>query len=107
MWGAPRIHGELLKLGIQVSESVVSKYMVRHPKPPSQSWKTFLANHEAEILAIDREKDVANCGVTEYAFDPAEPPGARMKLQLYNFVAPLREAGAPVTTAPDANVAPR
>lgn len=62
---------------------------------------------EAAILAIDREKDVANCGVTEYAFDPGEPPGARMKLQRYNFVAPLRQAGAPVTTAPDANVAAR
>src|SRR5262249_29695626 len=43
-WGAPRIHSELVKLGIQISESSVSKYMVRHPKPPSQSWRTFLKN---------------------------------------------------------------
>lgn len=62
---------------------------------------------ETAILGIDRDKDVANCGVTEYAFDPREPAGARMKLQRYNFVAPLEDAGAPVTTAPDANVAAR
>ena len=42
-WGAPRIHGELLKLGIDVGESSVSKYMVRGCKPPSQTWRTFLA----------------------------------------------------------------
>ena len=40
LWGAPRIHGELLKLGIKVSEAVVSKYMIRYPKPPSQTWRT-------------------------------------------------------------------
>ena len=44
-WGAPRIHGELLKLGIDVAESSVSKYMVRCRKPPSQTWRTFLDNH--------------------------------------------------------------
>src|SRR5215471_4080922 len=44
-WGAPRIHGELLKLGIKISESSISKYMLRHPKPPSQTWRTFLNNH--------------------------------------------------------------
>src|ERR1035437_11037867 len=44
-WGAPRIHGELLKLGIEVSQGTVAKYMVRHRKPPSQSWRTFLKNH--------------------------------------------------------------
>src|SRR5256886_8680320 len=47
-WGAPRIHGELLKLGIQVSQATVAKYMVRHRKPPSQSWRTFLKNHAKE-----------------------------------------------------------
>ncbi|MBI4479135.1 MAG: hypothetical protein HY651_03845 [Acidobacteria bacterium] len=45
LWGAPRIHGELLKLGIEVSETTVAKYMVRHRKPPSQTWRTFLKNH--------------------------------------------------------------
>jgi len=53
LWGAPRIHGELLKLGITVSEAVVSKYMIRRTKPPSQSWRTFLENHATDILAID------------------------------------------------------
>lgn len=42
LWGAPRIHGELLKLGIDVSQATVAKYMRRHSKPPSQSWRTFL-----------------------------------------------------------------
>jgi putative transposase len=43
-WGAPRIHGELLKLGIDIGESSVSKYMVRYRRPPSQTWRTFLDN---------------------------------------------------------------
>jgi hypothetical protein len=45
LWGAPRIHGEFLKLGIDVGETSVSKYMVRQQKPPSQTWRTFLENH--------------------------------------------------------------
>jgi len=53
LWGAPRIHGELLKLGINVSEAVVSKYMIRHRKPPSQTWRTFLENHATDLFAID------------------------------------------------------
>jgi hypothetical protein len=52
-WGAPRIHGELLKLGIDVAQSTVAKYMVRRRGPPSQSWKTFLRNHAPDIAAID------------------------------------------------------
>ena len=66
---------------------------------------------EEEILAIDRAGDVANCGVTEYALEPVEgSPGThrtKLKLVAYNFVAPLEEAGAPVTARPDAPVAPR
>ena len=58
---------------------------------------------EAEILAIDAEGDVANCSVTEYRFDAAEGIDGRPRLERYNFVAPLEDAGAPVTTAPDAN----
>ena len=42
LWGAPRIHGELLKLGIQISQATVAKYMIRQRKPPSQTWRTFL-----------------------------------------------------------------
>ena len=53
LWGAPRIHGELLKLGFEVSQASVAKYMVRRDKPPSQSWRTFLANHLQQIAAAD------------------------------------------------------
>jgi len=54
LWGAPRIHGELLMLGIEVAQSTVAKYMVpRSSRPPSQSWKTFLRNHAAGIASID------------------------------------------------------
>lgn len=53
LWGAPRIHGELVKLGIEISEATVSKYLVRSPTPPSQSWRAFMKNHAKELLAID------------------------------------------------------
>jgi hypothetical protein len=53
LWGAPRIHGELRKLGINVSEAVVSKYMIRNRKPPSQTWRTFLENHSRDLIATD------------------------------------------------------
>jgi putative transposase len=51
--GAPRIHGELIKLGVQASQAAVSKYMVRHRKPPSQSWRAFLKNHAKDIVSVD------------------------------------------------------
>jgi len=53
LWGAPRIHGELLKLGIEVAQSTVAKYMARGGRGRSQSWKTFLHNHAAGIGAMD------------------------------------------------------
>jgi len=53
LWGAPRIHGELLKLGIEVSQTTVAKYLVREGKPPSQTWRTFLENHAKDIIATD------------------------------------------------------
>jgi hypothetical protein len=53
LWGAPRIHGELLKLGFKVAESTVSKYMMRRRGPPSQTWRIFLCNHAEAIAAID------------------------------------------------------
>jgi transposase InsO family protein len=53
LWGAPRVHGELLKLGIEVSQSTVAKYMLRIRRPPSQSWRTFLHNHAGAIVSID------------------------------------------------------
>jgi putative transposase len=60
LWGAPRIHGELLKLGIDVGETSVSKYLVRHRKPPSQTWRTFLL-----VLAHDRRR-IAHFNLTAH-----------------------------------------
>src|SRR5258708_26377599 len=53
LWGAPRIHGELLKLGIEIGETSVSKYMVRPRKPPTQTWRTFLENHISQLVYVD------------------------------------------------------
>src|ERR1700687_5269172 len=53
LWGAPRIHGELLRLGFNVAQSSVAKYMVKRRAPPSQGWKTFLRNHAPDIAAMD------------------------------------------------------
>jgi transposase InsO family protein len=53
LWGAPRIHCELLKLGIAVGQATVAKYMPRHRRPPSQAWRTFLTNHVDQINAAD------------------------------------------------------
>jgi hypothetical protein len=63
LWGASRIHGELLMLGFDVAQSTVSKYMLRGGRPPSQSWKTFLRNHADAIAAIDM------CVVPTLTFD--------------------------------------
>ncbi len=52
-WGAPRIHGELLKIGIEVSQATVAKYLARHRKPPSQTWRTFLRNHAKDLVSVD------------------------------------------------------
>ena len=62
---------------------------------------------EEEILALDRAKEIANCSVTSYGFNPRSGRRGKLELQLYNFVAPLEEAGAPVTTKPDVPVAPK
>jgi hypothetical protein len=53
LWGAPRIHGELLKFGIKVSQATVAKYMLRRPHSPSPTWRTFQRNHALGIAAID------------------------------------------------------
>jgi transposase InsO family protein len=53
LWGAPRIHGELLKLGFSVAQSTVAKYMVKRRGPPNQGWRTFLRNHAPDIAAMD------------------------------------------------------
>src|SRR5262245_35475657 len=53
LWGAPRIHGELLKLGINISQRAVGRLMPRRMRPPSQSWRTFLENHVRDLIALD------------------------------------------------------
>jgi len=53
LWGAPRIHGELLKLGFEVAQSSIAKYMVKRCGPPAQGWRTFLRNHAPDIAAMD------------------------------------------------------
>jgi putative transposase len=53
LWGVPRIHGELAHLGIDVSERTVSRLLRRRDRPPSQTWRTFLANHAAGIVSMD------------------------------------------------------
>ena len=62
---------------------------------------------EAEVLAIDREGDVPNCGVTFYEFDPTQGTKGKLALRLANFVVPLLEGGTPVTSAPDVPAAPK
>ena len=52
-WGAPRIHGELLQLGMEITEPTVAQYMVRHRQPPSQTWRTFLDNHVKSMVSVD------------------------------------------------------
>src|ERR1700761_3087152 len=53
LWGAPRIHGELLKLGVDIGQTSVAKYMAKRRDPPSQGWRTFLRNHADGIAAMD------------------------------------------------------
>src|SRR4029077_1639295 len=53
LWGAPRIHGELAKLGLTVSERTVSRLLRRPRRPPSQTWRSFLANHVATLVSMD------------------------------------------------------
>src|SRR6516165_6408229 len=53
LWGAPRIHGELLKLGIGIAQSTVAKYMPRRRRPPSPGWRAFLHNHATHIATVD------------------------------------------------------
>jgi hypothetical protein len=71
LWGAPRIHGELLKLGIDISETSVGKYIVRKRKPPSQTWRTFLENHGFDRLlhraydSVSGSVRVPGAGTTE------------------------------------------
>ena len=53
LWGAPRLHAELLKLGIEVSQATVAEHMIKHRKPPPQTWRTFLENHVKQLASVD------------------------------------------------------
>ena len=77
LWGAPQIHGELLKLGIDVGQTTVAKYMVRGRRPPSQGWKTFLHTHADGVASMDLFRGSDNLFPTALrAADPASrsPP---------------------------------
>jgi len=60
LWSAPRIHGELLKLGIEVSQAAVGRYLPWRPKAPSPTWRSFLHNHMHDIAAVDMFRDVSS-----------------------------------------------
>jgi len=60
LWGAPRIHGELQMLGIDVAERTVSRLLPQRRSPPSQTWRTFLTNHVRDLVAIDRPARLAS-----------------------------------------------
>ena len=67
LWGAPRIHGELLKVGIDVGQTTVAKYMVRHTHPPSQGWRTFLHNHASDLISgRDTPRSTSRPGERDY-----------------------------------------
>jgi hypothetical protein len=88
LWGAPRIHGELLMLGFEVAQSTVSKYMMRGQRPPSQSWKTFLQNHAEAIAAIDMCVILGHCRRQLLWFEVTRHPTAEFNLASYDDVKP-------------------
>jgi hypothetical protein len=80
-WGAPRVHGELLKLGIDIGETSVSKYMVRCRKPPSQTWLTFLENHVQQLLKLGI--DIGETSVSKYMVRCRKPPSQTSRRSNY------------------------
>lgn len=93
LWGAPRIHGELLKLGFDVAQSTVSKYMVRRRGPPSQGWKTFLRNHADGVASIDLFT-VATIGFVTLCFHRSQPRPAQDPVVWRHQASDGRMAGA-------------
>jgi hypothetical protein len=77
LWGAPRIHGELLKLGIAIGQTSVAKYMARRRGSPSQGWRTFLRNHADGIAASACCMGCSSCGMTDAGFCGWRPPRSR------------------------------
>jgi hypothetical protein len=71
LWGAPRIHGELLKLGFELAQSSVAKYVVKRRGPPNQGWRTFLHNHAPDIAAMTcslSRPSASNCSLPSSSF---------------------------------------
>jgi hypothetical protein len=66
LWGAPRIHGELLKLGFEVAQSSVAKYMAKRRWPPGQGWLTFLRNHAPDIAAMDKPNELSSAVLRQH-----------------------------------------
>jgi hypothetical protein len=73
LWGAPRIHGELLKLGIEIGQTSVAKYMVRRRRPPSRGWRAFIRNHADGIAAAAQSS--ADCIINMSGFDLRQAGG--------------------------------
>jgi putative transposase len=73
LWGAPRIHGELQKLGIEVAGRTVSRLLPKRRTPPSQTWRTFLANHVRDLVSIDFFT-VPTAGLSSTSTSPSTPP---------------------------------
>ena len=81
LWGAPRIHGELLKLGIEVSQATVGRYLPRRPKVPSPTWCSFLHNHMRDTAAVDMFAVVTAGFQILYALVPPPKPHASLARQ--------------------------
>ena len=83
LWGAPRIHGELLKLGFEVAQSSVAKYMVKRHGPPSQGWRTFLRNHAPDRTApdADEQRSISLTPETRVQFPYGAPLSSRLSGQ--------------------------
>jgi len=84
LWGAPRIHGELLKLGIEISQATVAKYMIRRPGSPSPTWRSFLRNQALGIAAIDMfVVPVGSISIFVCSSDPDSRPSQAGPLQCH------------------------
>jgi putative transposase len=79
LWGAPKIHGELLKLGIEISQATVSRYMPRQKTKPSQSWKTFLDNHVRDLASINLYMAAAQHSARRLGVLPPRPAAVSVR----------------------------
>jgi hypothetical protein len=82
LWGAPRIHGELLKLDIAIGQTSVAKYMAKRRGPPSQGWKTFLRNHADGIAALDLFVAPTTAAIAVGDWANREKPAIRARFQI-------------------------